>query len=91
MRWLPVALIFILLFLQASWWLGPNGKSENQVVAAKVEQAKAENEVLAQRNQALAAQVLDLQEGDSAIEEVARERLGLVKPGETFVLMPEQQ
>lgn len=90
MRWLPIALIAVFVFLQVSWWLGPNGVSENKVVAARVAQAQADNAQLQQRNEALAAQVLDLQQGESAIEEVAREKLGLVKPGETFVLMPEQ-
>lgn len=89
MRWLPIVLLVVLIFLQASWWLGPNGLSENQVVAAKVSAAQAQNETLKLRNDALSAQVLDLQEGESAIEEVAREKLGLVKPNETFVLMPE--
>lgn len=91
MRWLPMVLLGVLMMLQVSLWLGPNGVSENQAVAKKVAQQEIENSQLKQRNDALQAQVLDLQEGNAAIEEVAREKLGLIKPGEVFILMPAPQ
>ncbi|MDT1000423.1 septum formation initiator family protein, partial [Pseudomonas aeruginosa] len=43
-----------------------------------------DNEGLQQRNDALAAEVKDLKEGQSAIEERARSELGMIKPGEKF-------
>lgn len=37
-----------------------------------------------ERNQSLYAEVLDLRKGQEAIEERARNELGMVKPDETF-------
>ena len=44
------------------------------------------NQRLRERNDALARQVLELQEGDEMLEAVAREELGLVRQGEEFIL-----
>ena len=44
------------------------------------------NQLLRERNEALARQVLELQEGDEMLEAVAREELGLVRQGEEFIL-----
>tara|TARA_B100000900_G_scaffold299802_1_gene258365 strand:+ start:4437 stop:4619 length:183 start_codon:yes stop_codon:yes gene_type:complete len=44
------------------------------------------NQLLRERNDALARQVLELQEGDEMLEAVAREELGLVRQGEEFIL-----
>ena len=45
-----------------------------------------------ERNDALAAEVEDLKSGEAAVEERARNELGMIKPGETFyrVIEPEQ-
>ena len=44
------------------------------------------NQRLRERNDALARQVLELQEGEEMLEAVAREELGLVRQGEEFIL-----
>lgn len=44
----------------------------------------AENEGLRERNEALAAEVTDLKQGLEAIEERARNELGMIREGETF-------
>lgn len=44
----------------------------------------AENAMLKERNQTLAAEVADLKQGVEAIEERARYDLGMIKEGETF-------
>lgn len=45
---------------------------------------REENERLLSRNRALQAEVEDLKEGIEAIEERAREDLGMIREGETF-------
>jgi cell division protein FtsB len=45
---------------------------------------RAINERLEARNRALQAEVEDLKKGLAAIEELAREDLGMIKEGETF-------
>ena len=48
-----------------------------------------ENLELRERNAALQAEVADLRQGLDAIEEHAREDLGMVKEGETFYQVVE--
>ncbi|MCG8613092.1 MAG: septum formation initiator family protein, partial [Pseudomonadales bacterium] len=43
----------------------------------------------AERNSKLDAEVIDLKNGRKAIEEKARNELGMVKKGETFILVIE--
>jgi cell division protein FtsB len=89
-RWWPVlALLLILLGLQAKLWWGDGGWREAKALQQKVNQQRAENEKLKQRNDALTAEVEDLKSGEAAVEERARSELGMVKPGETFYRVVE--
>ena len=87
MRWLRVlllALLVLLGWLQYRLWFGEAGTRAVEELDARVEQQRRQNEGLAQRNAALAAEVADLKSGEAAIEERARNELGMIKPGETF-------
>ena len=53
---------------------------------AQVRVGEEGNQLLRERNDALARQVLELQEGEEMLEAVAREELGLVRQGEEFIL-----
>ena len=55
----------------------------------QVQQEK--NNVLAVRNQVLAAEVQDLKSGNDAIEERARSELGMIRKGETFFQVIEKE
>lgn len=83
-RMLIAGLIVLLLLLQYHLWFG-NG-SIPQVVKLKnqLHTQLEQNKKLQQRNQLLIAEVKDLQAGHQAIEERARNELGMVKKGETF-------
>jgi len=50
----------------------------------KISQIEQENDLLNERNLSLAAEVLDLKQGQEAIEERARSEMGMVKYDETF-------
>ncbi|MFC5570623.1 cell division protein FtsB [Lysobacter yangpyeongensis] len=99
MRWQPlrigplmlVALLALLAFLQYRLWWGEGGRRSVAALQAQVEQQRHENEGLAQRNAALAAEVEDLKSGEAAVEERARSELGMIKPGETFYRVVEPQ
>lgn len=87
MRWtrlLLVLLIAVLAWLQWRLWFGNGGAREVASLRAEVAAQQAENAKLQQRNDALAAEVRDLKAGGDAVEERARNELGMVKPGETF-------
>jgi len=89
MRKLIVFLIIILVYLQYRLWLGDGGLLELWNVHQEVEAQRDENARLRERNEALDAQVLDLKQGLDAIEERAREDMGMVKQGETFYQIVE--
>jgi cell division protein FtsB len=83
-RALLAILLLVLLALQFKLWFGEGGYRDVQRLAQRVEQQAQENEVLAQRNRELQAEVEDLRQGLEAIEERARSELGLIKENEEF-------
>lgn len=89
MRPLLVALLGLLFLLQYRLWLGEGGIRERQGLETQALAGEESNQRLRERNDALARQVLALQEGDEMLEAVAREELGLVRQGEEFILFVE--
>jgi cell division protein FtsB len=89
MRKLILFLAVLLVYLQYRLWLGDGGLMELWNIHQEVEAQREENARLRERNEALNAQVLDLKQGLDAIEERAREDMGMVKQGETFYQLVE--
>jgi cell division protein FtsB len=89
MRKLIFFLVILLVYLQYRLWLGDGGLLELWNVHQEVEAQRDENARLRERNEALNAQVMDLKQGLDAIEERAREDMGMVKQGETFYQIVE--
>lgn len=46
---------------------------------------------MSERNQRLVAEVIDLKEGGETVETIARSELGLIKKGETFYQIIENE
>lgn len=88
-RWLLLVLALVTGLLQHRLWLGPGNSGQVQALQAQVDAQKRDNLGLQQRNDALAAEVMDLKDGESAIEERARSELGMIKPGEKFYRVVE--
>lgn len=84
MKWLAVALGLTLLLLQYRLWLSADGVREVVRLHADVVTQQAENARLSERNRELAAEVRDLKQGYSALEERARTDLGMIGNNETF-------
>lgn len=84
MKILIVVLILLVGYLQYRLWYGD--ASIAQIKAYQLRLAELEVQVTEKkdRNQALYAEVLDLRKGQEAIEERARDELGMIKEGETF-------
>ena len=78
-------LILLLIGLQYKLWLGDGSLSEVVQLSRELDLQKEKLRVLEQRNNILEAQVLDLQNGLDAFEEKARNDLGMIKQGETFI------
>ncbi|MBW7984613.1 cell division protein FtsB [Enterobacillus tribolii] len=88
---LTLLLLALLGWLQYSLWLGKNGIHDYVRVKEDVTAQQGNNAKLKARNDQLFAEIDDLNGGQEAIEERARNELGMIKPGETFYrLVPEQ-
>ncbi len=91
MKILLTILILILFVLQYKLWFGDGSLSEVVQLSRELEIQKSKLRELEARNKILEAQVLDLQNGLDAFEEKARNDLGMIKPGETFIqLIPQE-
>jgi cell division protein FtsB len=82
--WPYILLIILVALLQVKFFFGQGNWRQVQELRAQVLAQKKENEVLLNRNRALAAEVKDLKSGVDAIEERARNEMGMIKSGETF-------
>ena len=79
---LILALLFVLL--QYDLWIGEGSLSSSYRLQEQVEAQRQENDRLAARNKRLGAEVRDLKQGLDAIEERARNEMGLIRKDETF-------
>ncbi len=89
MRVLTLTLLALLLLLQWSLWLGKGSWLRVWQLDSQLTTLRASNDKLVTRNLALAAEVSDLKQGSSAIEERARSELGMIKKGEVFFQLLE--
>jgi len=85
MKLLALALTALLLVLQYDLWIGDGSLTALWQLQQENNAARADNQTLQARNDALTAEVDDLKSGMAAIEERARSELGMVKQHETFV------
>ncbi len=83
-NWITVVLLVLLGLLQYRLWLGKHSIPDYYALTSQVEEQSQQNANLAQRNALLEADINDLKIGLEAIEERARNELGLIKEGETF-------
>lgn len=84
MRFLTLCMLCIFLLLQYRIWFGQNGVSEYRELHSEIQRQSESNATLKQRNQLIYADIRDLREARDAVEERARNELGMVKANETF-------
>jgi cell division protein FtsB len=81
-------LVVILALLQLRLWVSEDGFRGVAQLRGQVAAQRYENRGLADRNRRLDAEVADLRQGFSALEERARSDLGLIGSNETFFIYP---
>jgi cell division protein FtsB len=74
-----------IVLLQYPLWLGEGGWLKVRERAQKIETQQALNQRQQTRNAGLLAELGDLKQGRDAIEERARNELGMIAPDEWFV------
>jgi cell division protein FtsB len=85
MRWITLALMALLVLVQAELWFGKGGVTRMVELQRRLDAQKSTNELAKRRNEQLAAEVSDLKEGLEMVEEKARFELGMIKPDEIYV------
>jgi cell division protein FtsB len=88
---LIVFLLLLIAALQYRLWLGDGGIEEYRDTTRRIDELQQEGEKRKVRNAAVAADVIDLRDGSDAVEERARNDLGMVKPGETYVQVYDEE
>ena len=86
--WIFFAVV-LLLILQYRLWFDDSGFFATRALEQQVESLRQENDKQSEINRGLLNEVLGLREGDALLEEHAREELGLIKEGETFILFAD--
>lgn len=84
MKILLASLVVVFALLQYRLWLSDEGMREVWHLGDAVGTQRADNAVLAERNAQLKAEVADLKQGLTALEERARHDLGMIAVTETF-------
>jgi cell division protein FtsB len=88
--WLPAGCVTVILVLVLLGLVGDNGYLERRSQRRQIQGLTAEVENLRQENLELGRTVKNLRSDPDAIEEVARERLHLGRPGEVIITLPEE-
>ncbi|MDK2778519.1 MAG: septum formation initiator family protein [Pseudomonadota bacterium] len=88
--WIAIP-VLLLLILQYRIWFDDSGVIATRALQQKITRLHEDNEVQQSENDALLAEVGDLRSGTSLLEEKAREELGLIRKGETFILFVDPE
>ncbi len=91
MKAIVVVLLILIAEFQYRLWVGEGSLAETNMLEKRVSGAVTDNEVKTNRNRLLRAEIIELKSGLESIEERARSELGMIKEGETFYLLVENQ
>lgn len=84
-------LTVLLLVLQFRLWIGEGSLANVAQLETAIGEQKTLNNIDAERNQTLEAEILLLKSGHESTEEIAREQLGMIKNDETFYLVVDEK
>jgi cell division protein FtsB len=85
MRLVTLIILALMLVVHAELWFGKGGVPRAMSLRSQLQDQNERNSVAQSRNEQMAAEVRDLQEGLDMAEEIARTELGMVKPDEIYV------
>lgn len=89
MRLILICLTALLVLIQYPLWFGKGGWLRVWDLSRQVDAALEKERELKARNDKLASEVRDLEEGTGAVEERARYELGYIRDNEIFVQVLE--
>ncbi len=91
MRWVALGLLLLLLLLQYRLWFAEGSLAELHRLDEQLVEQQERNRGLRFRNKQLAQEVLELQQGLETVEERARQDLGMIREGEIYYQVVEEQ
>ena len=91
MKIISIIMFVMLCILQYRLWFGSGGIPQVRELESVQHDIQLENERLKERNRTLSAEVMDLKQGLQAIEERARNEMGMIKENETFYQIVKRQ
>ncbi len=89
MKWFSAILVVLLVLLQQRLWTGKNSWPDYLQLKEDIVVQTLANQNLANKNQLQYKEIADLKNGLDAIEERARNQLGLIKSDEDFYRIVE--
>lgn len=92
MNWLRTINIILLLLIalfQYQAWYGRGSFTETKALQAEIQELETQLSIMRKQNEVLAANIIDLKYGNEAVEEIARNQLGMIKDGEVFYFIAE--
>ena len=90
LKGLCIALIVVFLYLQYQVWLGSTGYFTRKAVIQDQEQIESKLMILRAKSRLITNQIKELRRSPDPIESHARTRLGMIKSGEIFLIVPEE-
>ncbi|HCS29009.1 MAG TPA: cell division protein FtsB [Spongiibacteraceae bacterium] len=90
-NWLLFLLLAVLLIVQYRLWFGPGSWEEITRLRRQIAEQEHSNAELRERNERLSREVQSLKTDLATVEERARQELGLIREGETFYLVVDEE
>jgi cell division protein FtsB len=84
MKWVTVLLMVALAALQYDFWWSKGGWQSSQNLQKQLALQEVRNAEQRDINDDLKAEIKDLQEGNEALAEIARDDLGYIQDGEVY-------
>ena len=91
MKILIAILLLLIIHLQYRLWVGDGSVKQVKEYRARLETVKEKVKEKKERNDAMYAEIEDLRKGQEAVEERARDELGMIKENETFFQVIEEK
>ncbi|MGI1677742.1 MAG: cell division protein FtsB [Cellvibrionaceae bacterium] len=91
MKWFVAALLIVIAYLQYRLWIGEGSIAEVVSLQNKITVQQNEISELEERNRVLGLEVTELKTGVKTIEERARTEMGMIKKGETFYIVVDEE
>ncbi|MGH1471156.1 MAG: cell division protein FtsB [Cellvibrionaceae bacterium] len=91
MKWVIAVLLIIIAYLQYRLWIGEGSIAEVVSLQDKITVQQNEISELEERNRILGLEVTELKTGVKTIEERARTEMGMIKKGETFYIVVDEE